>query len=282
MFLKWARLSVFWVLASTPAPLLAWGAVGHRTIAFIAWDYLTPQAKASAKKILGPGQYLDNVASWADAMVICRPETAPWHYIELSVRRGTTEYDEAQACPDHNCVVDQIGKDLSVLRNPFSEPDQKREALKFLIHFVGDIHQPLHCAGDGDRGGNDKWFRYYPGKSRNFFHWVSLHGFWDDLLEEKKEDPLFLARRLESEMTPSDESQWSGGKPEDWAFESFKIARDEIYPGLPEGPLLKKNRWGLDLPKKFTSPRFHHIVDIQLEKAGIRLAFLLNGVFENR
>ncbi len=264
-----------------PLPLGAWGRVGHQTIAYIAQDHLTPAAQKAVREILGPDQDLASVSIWADAIVRMRPETAPWHFFNLNVRQSQGEYDIADVCRNHDCVVDQIEKDYGVLAQRFSPLREKREALKFLVHFVGDVHQPLHCADDNDRGGNEKWFRYH-GPSGRSWHatWVNLHGFWDNLLEPKaKENSRRFAYWLEKKISSEDKKTWAQGKPSDWAYESFSIARDDIYNELPDGPLLEKNRWGQDLPEDYYSGKMRGIVDRQLEKAGIRLAYLLNNLF---
>jgi hypothetical protein len=265
-----------------PDPSAAWGAVGHRTVAYIAQDRLTPATRAAVREILGMDQDLASVSTWADSIVRIRPETAPWHFFNLDVRQDQSEYDISGVCPRHDCVVDQIEKDMAVLREPFAPRRDKKEALKFLVHFLGDIHQPLHCSDDHDRGGNEKWFRYYgpTGHSRHY-SWIEFHSFWDNLLQPKaKENPRRLATRLEKEINPMDEKAWAGGKPSNWAYESFLIAQEDIYKELPEGPLLQRNRWGRDLPEDYYSVRMRLIVDHQLQKAGIRLAYLLNGIFE--
>lgn len=255
--------------------------VGHRTIGYIAQDHLEPAARQAVEEILGPDEDLASVSTWADAIVRIRPETAPWHFFNLDVRQTQGEYDIADVCPHHDCVVDQIDKDCGILAQSFASRDEKREALKFLVHFVGDVHQPLHCADDKDRGGNEKWFRYHWQGGRSWrYTWVNFHSFWDNLLEPKaKENPRRLARWLERQISPDDEKTWAQGKASDWAYESFLIAKNNIYNELPEGPLLEKNRWGQDLPEDYYSGAMRQIVDRQLEKAGIRLAYLLNGIF---
>src|SRR5207245_798198 len=95
-----------------PTVLRAWGVVGHKTVAFIAQDYLTPPAKSAVRKILGSGQSLESVASWADSIIRKRPQTAPWHYLNLEVRQPENEFDLSYSCRNHDCVVDQIDKDL--------------------------------------------------------------------------------------------------------------------------------------------------------------------------
>lgn len=267
-----------------PQSLWAWGAVGHQTIALIAEDHLTPAAREAVGRILGPGGDLASVSAWADTIVEARPETAPWHYIQINVREVQNRYDLQDACRDHACVVDQVRKDLGILRQPLASGRDKREALEFLTHFVGDLHQPLHCAEDGDRGGNEKWLRYYGsrGASRRFT-WVNLHRFWDNLLEpEAKADPRRLATLLEGKISARDQAQWGQGGPADWAYESYWIARKDIYSELPEGPLPERTRWGLDLPADYYSGKMWGIAEGQLEKAGIRLAYLLNGLFDKK
>ena len=268
-------------LCIAPSVCEAWGHVGHQAVAYIAQDRLTPGAKKAVDEILGPGEDLASVSTWADSMVESRPETAPWHFFNLDVRQSQSKYDIADVCKNHNCVVDQIEKDYGILAQRFASRRDKREALKFLVHFLGDIHQPLHCADDKDRGGNEKWFRYYGprGHSRHYT-WVNFHSFWDNLLEPKaKEDPRRLASQLEKKISPQDAKAWGQGKASDWAYESFLIAQNYIYKELPEGPLLEKNRWGRDLPEDYYSPQMRETVDRQLEKAGVRLACLLDNVF---
>ena len=273
---------LLFLLAAGPAPRLwAWGSVGHRTIAFIAQDRLTPRALEKVGEILGRGRDLASVSFWADTIVERRPKTAPWHYLDLDVRQDLNRFDLSEACRNHDCVVDQVEKDLGILRERFVPARTRREALKFLVHFVGDLHQPLHCADDGDRGGNEKWLRYRgPHGTWHHYLWVNLHGFWDNLLEPRATaDPRRLASLLEKEVTPADEKAWCGDRPSDWAYGSFRIARDDIYSELPAGPLPRSSRWGRDLPADYDTGHMWKIAKGQLEKAGVRLAWLLNGLW---
>ncbi len=253
--------------------------MGHATVAYIAQDHLTPRAAQAVKALLAPDT-MAWVSSWADDIIEQRPETADWHHIDLDVRKNLTRSDIPDYCVHGNCVVGQIEFDLAVLKNPKDSPDKKREALKFLIHFVGDLHQPLHCANDGDRGGNEKYLvlsRSFNGRTR---HWVRLHSYWDHLLEEKPvEVPRDLAARLESRISPQDLARWQSGTAADWAFESYLIAKNDIYSELPQGPA--RSGWDApDLPRDYRGGAMRLIVDRQLEKAGIRLAWLLNQVFK--
>jgi hypothetical protein len=257
--------------------------VGHKTIALIAQDRLTPEARRQVRRLLGPGQNLASVSTWADQIDhTTRPETGPWHYIQVNVRQDQSRYSLEDACRDHQCVVDQIEKDEAILRDSGASFEAKREALKFLVHFVGDIHQPLHCAEDNDRGGNEKWFRYYPaGNGVGRYTWVNLHSFWDNLLEvHAKEKPRQLTARLEQNFTEQQAMDWQKGRAKDWAFESYGIARDAIYSDLPSGPLQKSYRWGHDLPDTYYNDTMRQVVDRRLEAAGVRLAWVLNQIFQ--
>lgn len=270
---------VFMVIALWPGCLGAWGVTGHQAIGILAEARLSPAAKQAVREILGPDEDLASVSTWADSIVKSRPETGPWHYLNLDVRQGPTRLQVSEACPRQGCVVDQIESNITLLKSRFAFGFQKRRALKFLVHFVGDLHQPLHCADDHDRGGNDKWLRYRPGLGERFV-WVNLHSFWDGLFGSP-EEASELAVRLERKPRAKDEERdWSRGTPADWAYEGFQIAKTEIYRELPEGPLLERNRWGKDLPRGYYSGKMKGIADTQLRKAGVRLAWILNGIFE--
>jgi hypothetical protein len=263
----------------TAGPAWAWGPVGHETVAYIAEDNLVPSAKKRVDAILGPDLDLAAVANWADQVrESSRPETAPWHFIDIEDRVPETEAKEPQFCANHDCVVDQINADIAALRSSASTKAQKFEALKFLVHFVGDVHQPLHCADDSDRGGNDKIVRYIKSGGRSTTGTkIKLHAFWDRLLEVKTtEDARDLATELEAKIGSAESTAWKKGTPADWAWETFGIAHDAIYsefdPGAIEAP-------GIPLPRDYYAPKMRTTVDTQLEKGGIRLAQILNDLF---
>lgn len=96
---------------------------------------------------------MEVASTWADEIRRDRPETAPWHYVDIKVT--STGLDRGRNCPGDDCVVAQIEKDLAIVRDRTLAPPIRAEALRFLIHFVGDLHQPLHAADSHDRGGNE-------------------------------------------------------------------------------------------------------------------------------
>ena len=163
---------------------LAWGPEGHAIIAEIAEARLEPAARTQVAQLLSleDHQHLDEVASWPDAVRPRRPETAPWHFVDIPLT--ATAYDANRDCVGGDCVVAQIQRFAAVLGDRNAAPQDRLEALKFLVHFVGDIHQPLHCETDltnfpppqGDRGGNDIHLTYFH-RSNQFACGV---GWWSD------------------------------------------------------------------------------------------------------
>ena len=202
------------------------------------------------------------MASWADQVRPARKETEPWHYIDIPI--SSTGLDLKRDCPKPGCVLSKIEQFRKQWRDETLPAAQRREALLFLVHFVGDMHQPLHCSDDSDHGGNDVTVEF--GRSR-----MNLHHLWDTALLERlpPEDQLFAA--LEREITPAEQAEWSSGTVESWAGESFEAARKVVYGGLPETepgavPVLGASY------EQAADP----VVRRQLEKAAVRLAAILN------
>ena len=261
----------------------AWGPVGHETVSYIAEDYLSSAAKEKISHILGPNMELADVSNWADSIRMYRPNTASWHFIDLKVRQTLTEDRESQFCSGGDCVVDQINKDIAVLKAPTEAAEQKREALKFLIHFVGDIHQPLHCADDEDRGGNEKIVRYFNPENRSGSRKgrkIKLHAFWDHLLEvHNDENPRALATLLEELLLLP---KGKNGVPEMLLIGHGKVMvsqRRKYFSEFSAGPTSDPD--GIPLPEDYYTDKMRNIVNLQLEKAGVRLALSLEGVFSD-
>jgi len=257
-----APIVVIAVLAN-PAQAFAWGGEGHRIVALIAAHELSSRAKAQVETLLG-GDSMVDVSTWADTIKFHRHETSPWHYVDIEIdSRG---YDAARDCPTGDCVVAQIERDERIVGDRSLAVSVRVEALKFLIHFVGDIHQPLHCADNHDRGGNE--VKVILGRRS-----TSLHAVWDnDVVKALGRDPDTAAAELEGQIAPQQEAQWQRGTVVDWANESFRTAKREIYghlngKGSTDAPII------LD-PDYVRGQRA--IVSEQLEKAGVRLAYVLN------
>lgn len=151
-------LSFLLTLLAT-SPVLAWSGMGHRMVGELAQRHLYPAARAEVALLLAgePDPTLGGVAMWADTLRAESPEmyklTSSWHYI--NTRGGGCAYDLARDCPDGNCVVEAIKKQRAILADRSQPLASRRDALKFIVHFVGDVHQPMHAGNRPDRGGNE-------------------------------------------------------------------------------------------------------------------------------
>lgn len=245
-----------------PVPCGAWGPEGHRIVAQIAWSYLTPASRAEATALLN-GQTLPDVSDWADT-VRRDPAyawTAPLHY--ANVCPGCSEFDYQRDCPDAGCVVWAIRQFAEDLRNPTGDRARRRDALRFLVHFVADVHQPLHVAHAADRGGNDIRVEFFGSP-------MDLHEVWDSAILQYAGRPWReYAADLRARIGPLESSTWSSSTdPSEWATESFRLAEAVAYPIPPD-------RW-------LGFPYYHRalpVVEERLMAAGVRLGRLLNDTF---
>ena len=252
-------LVVLLAAVSWPRPCLAWGHEGHQIIALIAEHYMTDSAKAKATALLD-GSGIDVIASWADEYRTQHRETAPWHYIDCPL--AEPKIDMARDCPQGDCVVAKTEQFLATLRLTTSTQAARAEALRFVLHFVGEVHQPPHDEDNGDKGGNTRYvvFERHPDN----LHWI-----WDTgLLERINRDPAALAAELESRITSGDQAEWQKGSIEDWAMEGHRLAQTIAYRNLTNenpDPITPEH-------ERQAEP----VIELQLEKAGVRLAHLLN------
>lgn len=169
----WRRLfagAVLWAAGlSLPLPALAWGVQGHRLVAEIAQDQLSGSARARVQALLATEglSALADIAFWADEHR--NPATAPWHYINFP--RDSCVYVAERDCPDGRCVVQAITRQTEALARA-SDTAQALTALKYLVHLVADVHQPLHAGYQDDRGGNSY-------QLQAFMLGSNLHALWD-------------------------------------------------------------------------------------------------------
>jgi hypothetical protein len=248
-----------------PIPAFAWGPEGHEVIARIAADNLSPAAHLRISQLVGGDapalMVLDS--NWADEIRADRPGTTNWHFVNIEI--GSKGYDPRRDCARDDCVVAQINRDIVLLRDPKGPHAAKIEALRFLIHFVGDLHQPLHAADRRDKGGNNLIVFM---KSRR----TNLHRVWDeDLVQALGPDPGAVAGSIEAGLSPQDKAKLAAGTPADWANESFSVAAKEIYARIP-------SRGPVRLPRDYARQE-NAAVRLQLARAGIRLATLLNAIY---
>lgn len=259
------------IVISVSTLLFGWGQEGHAIIGQIAQDNLTPAAKKQVQALLG-NETLASVASWADEIRRDRDETYNWHFVDIP--KDAAGFDDARDCyrpndthkgaqTDHqNCVVDRIEFFKKVLADKGAPQDQRVEALKFVVHFVGDIHQPFHGI-DEAKGGNGIHVNEF-GSPQCGKYPCNLHAAWDsDLIGHTGMDMHQYVTHLEEVI--QQEHLTATGDPRDWANESHDLAKEAL---LPDGGAVDQAYYDREIK----------VVDQRLALAGLRLAALLNSV----
>jgi len=235
----------------------AWGSEGHRIIADIAWDHLNDATLKTLRQFLGDND-LASISTWADDIRSGRPETGPWHYVDIPP--DSSGY-EPKDCPDDNCVVAQINQFARILGDPEQPFAARSEALKFVVHFVGDLSQPFHAMADA-RGGNDIPVSVF-GATQCGDYPCNLHSVWDtELIRHTGLREHRYAGELE-EMIAADHLRAGSADPVAWANDSLQLAKQAwVQPqtNIDEDYYLRERP----------------VVDRQLALAGLRLARLLN------
>ncbi|MBX3729133.1 MAG: S1/P1 nuclease [Candidatus Sumerlaeia bacterium] len=261
-------LLIVCLLALAPVPSWAWGRDGHRIVAAMAESRLTPTALERVRAILGEDTSLASVSTWADEVRPRRRESAPWHYVNIPIE-GVGVF-EPELCPNDDCVTMIIGRMAATLADAqMYDPLEVEEALKFIVHFLGDQAQPLHNANEADdRGGNAKRLVFFDRET-------NLHSLWDTglirrELESRGIDAAAFGNELNEEIRPESLRRWVAGTPIDWSNEAHAVAQDFVYPGwAPE--------LGEDYFRKSIGP-----VRVQLQRGGVRTAHLLNSIFDTQ
>ncbi|HOB76596.1 MAG TPA: S1/P1 nuclease [Phycisphaerae bacterium] len=250
------------VLFSMSALCFGWGDTGHKAAAQIAAERLTPEARKAVRELLGE-QSMADVARWADEV---RGESrykwsARLHTAKISP--GFDTFDSKRDCPEKGCAVSAVGRFAAVLRDPSADKEQKVEALKFLIHFVGDVHQPVHVTGDGTKGVTTEV---------DFFgEKVGYHKMWDSAIIDKGgKSWQQYAKELQKRITEQQVKEWSKLDPALWATESYRINCRGVQ-AMP-----KDKRITQEYCDKFVP-----MLEERVCMAGVRLALLLNDIYAN-
>ncbi len=272
------------------APASAWWETGHRTVARIAAFHLTPAARTRIARILSVSDTPESVAdalsaasTWPDETK-GETKTGSWHYIDLAIQDD--EPDIPLRCRNDDCVTARIRLFAVQLSGHASNPSvNELDALRYLVHFVGDVHQPLHAISDADLGGNCEHIDPPIGEAKN------LHAVWDGIIvnsigESDRDLAADLERNLES-FSEQLRSDLALGTETDWTWESHKLAIKDVYRSLsiPTEPVLFPSNCQA-APLEVSNPVLHlpssyiddmrPVVREQLTKAGLRLARLLN------
>jgi nuclease S1 len=244
-----------------------WGQDGHSIVAEIAQRRLETTAAKQVEQVLGTGHSLASIGSWADDYREKHPETAGWHFVNIPI--SSNDFDAGTECPHDNCVIAQLDRLKKDIRCAGSE-ELKLDALRFAVHFVGDVHQPLHTVAN-ERGGNgisvDVLMRGFTctGRCRPSDTHTNLHAVWDSTLIEKTVwDWGAYVDRLENGWLKTGE-EVDSGSPLDWALQTHHEAQT-VWALTPSDRVLDDGYFAKVLP----------ILDRQLGRAGIRLARFLN------
>lgn len=236
-----APLAALLLLAASPSAF-AWSALGHRLVGELAERRLTPEAKAEVARLLAGEEdpTLAGVSTWADELRSSSPEafkrTSTWHYVNTP--EGTCRLERARDCRDGNCVIGAIEAQRRILADRTQPLEARRDALKFVVHFVGDVHQPMHANNHDDKGGNDHQISLRtPLQPEDYArkHYVdgvmgtNLHAIWDYyVLASRGLDLDAYADRLATPWPPKTTPQ---ATPKAWAAESCGyVASHRLYP----------------------------------------------------
>lgn len=261
------------ILLLLPLTLSAWWNHGHELVAAIAEQNISPETRSRINTLFPEDKDLVAIASEADVIAEQNHGTKPWHYIDMPVRENVTRQTvDRYRNEKGNDIISQLHLRLSELKNPGLDKKKREYALLFVVHLMGDLHMPLHCSDDRDLGGNRKWVifsRPDDGRQEKF----KLHAFWDQLPDlDFPGDPDSVAKAINRATAGVDKQNWRKGDIEDWALESYGIAKNRIYNNLPAGP----SDTPVALPPDICAS-LKPVVRIQLERAGLRLAAVLDN-----
>ena len=273
--LMFAAIAIAMLIATHTA--VAWGGQGHRLVGLIAAERLTPVAAKRVTWLLD-GQTLADVASWADTFTADQVQTSFWHY--LNIPPEAAGYDRDRDCPRQpgvasgsradrwrDCAVDRITYWEERLADAKLDRADRATALKFIVHFIGDLHQPFHALGVG-RGGNDVQVRVFgeatcggdPSKPSP----CNLHSVWDGrLIAHRNTSDREYVAQLQKLIVDKRVASQPPGTPEQWAEQSFRLAKEALVTS------------GTNIDEGYYR-RHIGVIDQRLALAGVRLAAVIN------
>ena len=247
-------------------PAHAWGRLGHRVISRLAKKHMTEKARDALAELLDPNETIADASTWADDIPWYSPKTAPWHYVDVPLDEPGYDAKWSADDPKHGCVVDKINEFRKVVKDKSKPVEERRFAVRFLIHCVEDMHMPMHVGDNHDRGGNDTQVRF-------FERGTNMHSLWDGglLARMSNEEDYWLKELtvLPSSQMPQDAA---AGTVEDWATESLLAAR-EAYVNPAEGG--RRIKSGDELGLGYLDKNLP-VVKERMYLAGIRLPAVLN------
>jgi S1/P1 Nuclease len=298
------------LLFLSPLRADAWGCKGHQTVALVAERHLTPETKQWVLKLLTDNPIdpklnrycgsatrdaMADAATWADD-VRGERKNGPWHYIDIP--RGSKRGSLDQFCGKDGCVTQALSEQLAILKDKNADLAKRADALRYVIHFVGDLHQPLHTITNADEGGNCVPVKYFRRAAHEHNHSFSpnLHSLWDTAIPERDmegADPAEYAETLDG-VFAADVDTWqkAGIHVDDWVWEGFEVAENTVYgnltpkvavePNVPVHSCSDDNNIGERLLQQNIAvaepyqEKADPVVERRLAEAGVRLALILN------
>lgn len=240
--------------------LMSWGFKGHRAVAAIAQKHLTANTARLVQAYLS-GETLTGVSTWADENR--DKTTASWHYLNLPLGLNHEQFADAVSKQGNDNVYSAILKVEAILKDKTSTPGQKKEALKYLVHLVGDAHQPMHVSRAADKGGNTIQLQF-DGKGTN------LHSLWDSkLIDHEGLSEADIAKQYDW-ANNAQIKKWQADSPMEWLWESYQIS-SELYDDIQPGQAVEEAYY-----KKYIKT-----IRLRIDQAGIRLAGELNKFFND-
>ena len=271
-------------MLAVTAPTSAYWEYGHQTIARIAQANVSPRTRAAVRRLLArsalldtpacPAATIEDASVWADCIKPLKGADGKrrfdyaynWHFQNVDV---CAPFSLMPACKDGDCVSAQITRDVSILRNGRSTPRQRVEALAFLIHFVGDLHQPLHAGDRADKGGNEVTARYGVYAPKRF----NLHSVWDGPLAERA---ITSGPPLVRRYPAAERRRLAAGDVTDWSREAWEVSRRTVYASAAAGDACAAPVTSATLDDA-TIARLVPVARREIERGGLRLAKLLDA-----
>ena len=286
------RALLLLALVILPGKAFAWGEEGHRMVGEIAERYLGAAARAQVALLLRDDRFADGqrsnrrtlgeVANWADEI-----KDAPW-----GRKRGSWHFDDvplcgtadrARYCRGDRCASAQLARHIGVLENAQLPPRRRNEALKWVVHLMGDIHQPLHAATRRDQGGNTVQVSFFGERDNPPYGTLNLHAIWDVHMVRR----LVLARGGEqaivsAPIAAADRAAWERASIAAVIEESNRIAKTFVYPGLAVKSSCSAPVNGVVPVGEAYFAGAAPVIEDRIRKAGVRLARVLNDTLGAR
>jgi hypothetical protein len=275
------RLAVALCLVLAASPALAWWEYGHQAVARIAYFNVNPRTRAEIGRLLRqarlldtptcPARTIEQASIWPDCIKTLGERfsyASTWHYQNVDICQP---FDQASACRDGNCVSAQIERNLRLLADARLPVRERIFALAFVVHLMGDLHQPMHAGDHNDLGGNRVQASYGVIAGR-----TNLHSIWDGYLADRGlSTPPGNAEGIISELGAGDRAAMRQGNVTDWARESWQASREFAYGTIMADPCGPPPATRPVVTEEITR-RLIPIVRRQAARGGVRLARLLD------